>query len=85
MGIFLIIIGTILTLICGGLYASTHLAIKNQENWDDFYRQLEEKNLPVPEETVYQMVCKMNFWFCLGTIIGIMALLGGILIQVFSK
>ena len=80
MNFILIIIGALLTIFCGIVYLATNTAIKNQDNWDDFYKSVEEKNLPVPEETVYNLVCKMNFWFCIGFIIGIIALIGGLLL-----
>ena len=49
MNIFLIIIGGILLLFCGFMFLATHTAIKNQNNWDEFYKDVEKKNLPVPE------------------------------------
>ena len=85
MNIFLIIIGAIIFFICGFLALATHTAIKNQENWDDFYKSVEEKNLPMPEEAVSHMVCKMNFITSIGTIIGLILLFGGILLTAFTK
>jgi len=83
MSIFLIIIGAILTLCCSLVYFGTALATKNQENWDDFMKSFEENNLSVPEETVYAMVSRMKLISGCATLIGIMCLLGGILLQIF--
>jgi len=85
MNIFLIVIGAILLIFCGSLALATHTAIKNQANWDDFYKSIEEKNLPAPEEVVYNLVCKMNFWSSIGTIIGIILVAGGIILQITTK
>ena len=85
MNIFLIIIGSILVLFCGFMFLATHTAIKNQDNWNDFYKSVEEKNLSVPEETVYNIVCKMNFWFSIGTVIGLLLLGSGILLITLVK
>ena len=85
MNIFLIIIGGLLLFFCGLMYIATHMAIKDQKHWDEFYAQVQERNLPAPEETIYQIVCRMNFWFSLGAIVGLIILVGGILLQVFTK
>ena len=85
MNIFLIVIGAILLLICGPTCLATHTAIKNQANWDEFYKIIEEKNLPAPEEVVYNLVCKMNFWFSIGLILGLVLLTGGIILQITLK
>jgi hypothetical protein len=85
MNIFLIVIGAILLLICGPIFLVTHTAIKNQANWDDFYKAFQEKNLSVPEEVVYNLVCKMNFWFMVGVILGLFLLTGGIILQIALK
>jgi len=85
MNIFLIIIGAILLLICGPLFLATHTATKNQDNWNDFYKLVEEKNLPASEDTIYHLVCKMNFWFMLGVILGLFLLTGGIILQITLK
>jgi hypothetical protein len=85
MNIFLIVIGAILLLICSPIFMATHIATKNQANLDDFYKTVEEKNLPAPEEVVYKLVCKMNFWTMLGAILGLFAVLCGIILQVTVK
>lgn len=85
MNIFLIIIGVILLVICGTMFLSTNVAIKNQYNWNDFYKSIEEKNLPVPEEIVYKLVCKMNFWFGIGLVIGLLLAISGIILQITLK
>ena len=72
-------------LICGPIFMATHAATKNQANWDDFYKTVEEKNLPAPEEVIYKLVCKMNFWTSIGTIIGIILVAGGIILQITIK
>lgn len=64
---------------------ATHIATKNQANWDEFYKAVEEKNLFVPEEIVYNLVCKLNFWFSLGLILGLVLLIGGIILQITIK
>ena len=85
MYIFLIVIGAILLLICGPIFLATHTATKNQANWDDFYKTVEEKNLPAPEDVIYKIVCKMNFWTMIGIILGLFAVLSGIILQVTFK
>lgn len=85
MNIFLIIIGAILLIICGILFLSTHTTIKNQANWDKFYKSVEEQNLPIPEEAVYKLVYKMNFWFGFGTALGVIILMAGIILQITTK
>jgi hypothetical protein len=85
MNIFLIVIGAILLLICGPIFMATHAATKNQANWDDFYKTVEEKNLPAPEEVIYKLVCKMNFWSMLGVVLGLLSILGGIILQITIK
>lgn len=85
MNIFLIIIGAILLIICGILFLSTLITIKNQANWDKFYKSIEEQNLPVPEEAVYKIVYKMNFWFGFGTALGVVVLMAGIILQITTK
>ena len=85
MYILLIIIGAIMFLFCGFNALSTHTAIKNKENWAEFYKSVEERNLPVSEEYVYKLICKMNYWFSLFTIIGLLLLMGGILLQSFAR
>jgi cytochrome b subunit of formate dehydrogenase len=85
MNIFLIVIGAILLLICGPTFWATHTATKNQASWDEFYKVFQEKNLSVPEEVVYKLVCKMNFWFMIGVIFGLFLLTGGIILQITFK
>ena len=80
MNIFLIIIDIILLPVCGFGYMVTYTAIKNQANWDDFYKEVEEENLPVSEEVLYKLVCKMNLWSSIGLILGLLLLAGGIIL-----
>ena len=83
MNIFLIIIGSILFLVCGWFALGTHAATKNQKNWDEIYKALTEKNVDIPEEEVYRLMQKMNFWFSFATFLGFLLLVGGILLTVF--
>ena len=85
MSIFLIIIGAILLFICGILFLASYTVLKNQANWDDFYKQIEEKNLSAPEEAAYNLTRRMNFWFSLGTVIGLILIAGGIILQIAFK
>ena len=85
MSIFLIIIGAILLFICGILFLASYTVLKNQANWDDFYKQIEEKNLSVPEEAVYNLTRRMNFLFSLGVVIGLILITGGIILQIAFK
>ncbi len=85
MNILLIVIGAILLLICGSTCLATHTATKNQANWDECYKIIEEKNLPVSEEVVYNLVCKMKFWFGIGLILGLALLTSGIILQITFK
>ena len=80
MNIFLIIIGAILLFICGILCLASGRAIKNQTNWDDFYKQIKEKILDIPEEAVYNLVRRMNFWSAVGVLLGFALVLGGIIL-----
>lgn len=84
INVILIITGALLVIICGLFYVATHKIIKNQESWDDFMKQCESKNLPAPEETIYQLVIKMNFWFGMGLIFGLLILFCGILLKCFA-
>ena len=85
MNIFLIIIGIILLLVCGIGYLATSTVIKNQANWDDFYKEVEEENLPVSEEALYKLVYKMNLWSGVGLILGILLFISGIILQIIFK
>ena len=85
MKIFLIVIGIILFLIGGFGYLVTHMVIKSQADWDDFYKELEKENPPIPEEALYKLVYKMNLWFSVGLILGILLLIGGIILQIMFK
>ena len=88
MNIFLIIVGIILLPVCGFGYIVTHTAIKNQANWDDFYnfyKEVEKENLPVSEEMLYKLACKINLWFSIGFILGMLLLAGGIILQIIFK
>ena len=85
MKIFLIVIGIILLLIGGFGYLVTYLVIKSQADWDDFYLFLEKENPPISEEALYKLVYKMNLWFSVGLILGILLLIGGIILQIRFK
>ena len=85
MKIFLIVIGIILLLIGGFGYLVTYMVIKSQADWDDFYKELEKENPPISEEALYKLVYKMNLWFSVGLILGILLLIGGITLQVMFK
>ena len=85
MKIFLIVIGIILFLIGGFGYLVTHTVIKSQADWDDFYKELEKENPLISEEALYKLVCKMNLWFSVGLILGILLLIGGIILQIMFK
>lgn len=80
MKIFLIVIGIILLLIGGFGYLVTHMVIKSQADWDDFYKELEKENPPISEEAFYKLVYKMNLWFSAGLILGMLLLIGGIIL-----
>ena len=85
MNIFLIIIGIILLLIGGFGYLVTYMVIKSQADWDDFYKELEKENSLISEEALYKLVYKMNLWFGVGLILGILLLIGGIILQIMFK
>lgn len=85
MNIFLIIIGIILLLIGGFGHLVTYMVIKSQADWDDFYKELEKENLPVSEEVLYKLVCKMNLWSSIGLVLGLLLLAGGIILQIILK
>ena len=85
MNIFLIIIGIILLLIGGFGYLVTYMVIKSQADWDDFYKELEKENPLISEEVLYKLVYKMNLWFSVGLILGILLLIGGIILQIMFK
>ena len=85
MNIFLIIIGIILLLIGGFGYLVTYMVIKSQADWDDFYKELEKENPLISEEALYKLVYKMNLWFSVGLILGILLLIGGIILQIMFK
>jgi len=81
MGIFLIIIGALLTMIGVFFWLPMYVSTKNQANWDSFYKQAEE-NLPaIPEEKVYNIVLKMKLTFGCIALLGLVSLVGGILMQ----
>lgn len=85
IAIILCIVGILALFIGGILYASTHSAIKNQKNWDEFYKEAEKKNFPWPEEEFYRLVCKMNtcgMWILL---IGLLFIFGGILLIIGER
>ena len=85
MKIFLIVIGIILFLIGGFGYLVTYMVIKSQADWDDFYKELEKENPLISEEALYKLTYKMNLWFSVGLILGILLLIGGITLQVMFK
>ena len=85
IAIILVVVGAIISFLCGTLFASTHSAIKNQTNWNDFYKKVEEKNLPLPEEEVYKLICKMNIWSMWGLLIGLLLVFGSILLLVSER
>ena len=85
MKIFLIVIGIILLLVGGFGYLVTHMVIKSQADWDDFYKELEKENPPISEEALHKLVYKMNLWFSVGLILGILLLIGGIILQIMFK
>ena len=72
-------------LICGFGYLVTYMVIKSQADWDDFYKELEKENPPISEEALYKLVYKMNLWFSIGLILGILLLAGGIMLQIIFK
>ena len=80
MKIFLIVIGIILLLVFGFGYLVTYATIKNQANWDDFYKEVEKENPSILEEFIYIIVCKMNFWSSVGLILGVLLFIGGIIL-----
>ena len=85
MKIFLIVIGIILFLIGGFGYLVTYMVIKSQADWDDFYKELEKENPPISEEALYKLVYKMNLWFSVGLILGVLLLISGIILQIMFK
>ena len=85
MKIFLIVIGIILSLMGGFGYLVTYTTIKSQADWDDFYKELEKENPPISEEALYKLAYKMNLWFSVGLILGILLLIGGIILQIMFK
>ena len=85
MKIFLIVIGIILLLIGGFGYLVTYMVIKSQADWDDFYKELEKENPHISEEALYKLVYKMNSWFSVSLILGILLLIGGIILQIMFK
>ena len=80
MKIFLIVIGIILLLVFGFGYLVTYATIKNQANWEDFYKEVEKENPSILEEFIYIIVCKMNFWSGVGLILGVLLFIGGIIL-----
>ncbi len=80
MNIFLIVIGALLFLFCGAMYLGTHHILKDQKTWEMFVKKGEERNMDIPEEYLYQLVTKMNFWFGAGTLLGLLATASGILL-----
>ena len=85
MKIFLIVIGIILLLVFGFGYLVTYTTIKNQANWEDFYKEVEKENPSILEEIIYRIICKMNFWSGIGLILGVLLFMGGIILQIILK
>ena len=85
MKIFFFVFVIILLLIGGFGYLVTHLVIKSQADWDDFYKELEKENPLISEEALYKLVYKMNLWFSVGLILGILLFIGGIILQIMFK
>ena len=85
MKIFLIVIGIILLLVFGFGYLVTYTTIKNQANWDDFYKEVEKENPSILEEIIYRIICKMNFWSGVGLILGALLFISGIILQIILK
>ena len=85
MKIFLIVIGIILVLVFGFGYLVTYTTIKNQANWDGFYKEVEKENSSILEEFIYRIVCKMNFWSSVGLILGALLFIGGVILQIMFK
>ena len=85
IAIILCIAGILALFIGSTLYASTHTAIKNQKNWDEFYKEAEKKNLPLPEEELYRLVCKLNTCGMWVLLIGMLLVFGSILLLVSER
>ena len=85
MKIFLIVIGIILVLVFGFGYLVTYTTIKNQANWDDFYKEVEKENSSILEEFIYRIVCKMHLWSGVGLILGALLFIGGVILQIIFK
>lgn len=80
MKIFLIVIGIILLLVFGFGYLVTYTTIKNQANWEDFYKEVEKENHSILEEIIYRIICKMNFWSGVGLILGVLLFIVGVIL-----
>ena len=84
MKIFLIVIGIILLLVFGLGYLVTYTTIKNQANWEDFYKEVEKENPSILdsilEEIIYRIICKMNFWSGVGLILGVLLFIVGVIL-----
>ena len=80
MKIFLIVIGIILLLVFGFGYLVTYATIKNQANWEDFYKEVEKENPSILEEIIYRIICKMNFWSGVGLILGVLLFIVGVIL-----
>lgn len=85
MKIFLIVIGIILLLVFGLGYLVTYTTIKNQANWEDFYKEVEKENPSILEEIIYRIICKMNFWSGVGLILGVLLFIVGVILQIILK
>ena len=80
MKIFLIVIGIILLLVFGFGYLVTYTTIKNQANWEDFYKEVEKENPSILEEIIYRIIRKMNFWSGVGLILGVLLFIVGVIL-----
>ena len=85
MKIFLIVIGIILLLVFGLGYLVTYTTIKNQANWEDFYKEVEKENPSILEEIIYRIICKMNFRSGVGLILGVLLFIVGVILQIILK
>ena len=77
-----IIIGILLFLFIGFIFLAVTLALKNEENWESFYKQLSESGNPLPEEEAYRMACKVKTFTLVGMLISIGIIILGIALVV---
>ena len=71
-------------LVFGLGYLVTYTTIKNQANWEDFYKEVEKENPSILdsilEEIIYRIICKMNFWSGVGLILGVLLFIVGVIL-----